>query len=78
MPLIERAINFAQCQSEDHYRAMLTNPEARARVGKAATIASDVQSRLYRAASSHRGRTNTGRQQVSSLKLRVHDGRHRR
>ncbi|WP_258054599.1 antibiotic biosynthesis monooxygenase [Streptomyces sp. Ru71] len=51
----ERVIDYAQSQSEDHYRAMLTNPEAGDHMDKAATIASDVQPRLYRAAPSHRG-----------------------
>jgi hypothetical protein len=47
----ERLINYAQRQSENHCRAMPTHPEARVHMDKAATIASDVQSRLYRAAS---------------------------
>ncbi|MGW1289890.1 antibiotic biosynthesis monooxygenase family protein [Streptomyces sp. NPDC001118] len=49
----ERVINYAQWESEEYYRAMLANPEARVHMDKAATIASDVQPRLYRVASSH-------------------------
>ncbi|MFI2765093.1 antibiotic biosynthesis monooxygenase family protein [Streptomyces echinatus] len=51
----ERIINYAQWESEEHYRAMLTKPEAWVHMDKATTIASDVQPRLYRVASSHRG-----------------------
>ncbi|MET8825526.1 antibiotic biosynthesis monooxygenase family protein [Streptomyces sp. NPDC004610] len=50
----ERVINYAQWESEEHYRAMLTNPEARVHMDQAATIATDVQPRLFRVVSSHR------------------------
>ncbi|MFF0780291.1 MULTISPECIES: antibiotic biosynthesis monooxygenase family protein [unclassified Streptomyces] len=49
----ERVINYAQWESEEHYRAMLANPEARVHMDKAATIASDVQPRIYHVASTH-------------------------
>ncbi|OIK02538.1 antibiotic biosynthesis monooxygenase [Streptomyces sp. MUSC 14] len=50
----ERVINYAQWESEEHYRAMLATPEARVHMDEAATIASDVQPRLFRVASAHR------------------------
>ncbi|MFH9658612.1 antibiotic biosynthesis monooxygenase family protein [Streptomyces sp. NPDC017248] len=50
----ERVINYAQWESEEHYRAMLANPEAGVHMDKAATIATDVQPRLFRVASAHR------------------------
>ncbi|MFE7777155.1 antibiotic biosynthesis monooxygenase family protein [Streptomyces sp. NPDC057445] len=49
----ERVINYAQWESEEHYRAMLTNPEARIHMDQAATIATDAQPRLYRVESAH-------------------------
>ncbi|MEU2158312.1 antibiotic biosynthesis monooxygenase family protein [Streptomyces sp. NPDC019396] len=49
----ECVINYAQWETEDHYREMLTNPEARVHMDKAATIATDVQPRLYRVESTH-------------------------
>ncbi|MEW2134329.1 antibiotic biosynthesis monooxygenase [Streptomyces sp. NPDC005435] len=49
----ERVINYAQWESEKHYRDMLANPEARVHMDKAATIATDVQPRLFRVASHH-------------------------
>ncbi|MFD7614976.1 antibiotic biosynthesis monooxygenase family protein [Streptomyces sp. NPDC059828] len=49
----ERVINYAQWETEDHYRAMLNNPEARVHMDKAATIATDTQPRLYRVESTH-------------------------
>ncbi|MFG3308247.1 antibiotic biosynthesis monooxygenase family protein [Streptomyces wuyuanensis] len=49
----ERVINYAQWESEKHYRAMLSDPEARAHMDRAATIATDVQPRLYRVESAH-------------------------
>ncbi|MFJ8490455.1 antibiotic biosynthesis monooxygenase family protein [Streptomyces sp. NPDC094038] len=49
-----RVINYAQWQSEEHYRAMLANPEARVHMDEAATIATDVQPRLFRVESVHR------------------------
>ncbi|MGN5377149.1 antibiotic biosynthesis monooxygenase family protein [Streptomyces lasalocidi] len=50
----ERVINYAQWESEDHYRAMLANREARIRMDETATIAMDVQPRLFRGESAHR------------------------
>ncbi|MFD0374980.1 antibiotic biosynthesis monooxygenase family protein [Streptomyces sp. NPDC127112] len=49
----ERVINYAQWESEAHYRAMLANPEARVHMDQAATIATDVQPRLFHVASHH-------------------------
>ncbi|MGW5096256.1 antibiotic biosynthesis monooxygenase family protein [Streptomyces nodosus] len=49
----ERVINYAQWESEAHYRAMLNNPDARVHMEQAATIAIDVQPRLFRVASHH-------------------------
>ncbi|MEV7321991.1 antibiotic biosynthesis monooxygenase family protein [Streptomyces sp. NPDC093970] len=49
----ERVINYAQWESEQHYRAMLANPEARAHMDEAATIATDVQPRLFHVLSTH-------------------------
>ncbi|MFI6377283.1 antibiotic biosynthesis monooxygenase family protein [Streptomyces sp. NPDC050546] len=51
----ERVINYAQWESEQHYRAMLANPEARVHMDQAAEIATDVQPRLFRVESSHTG-----------------------
>ncbi|MGW6009181.1 antibiotic biosynthesis monooxygenase family protein [Streptomyces sp. NPDC055210] len=50
----ERVINYAQWESEEHYRAMLTDPEARIHMDQAATIATDVQPRLFLVHSTHR------------------------
>ncbi|MFJ8057647.1 hypothetical protein [Streptomyces sp. NPDC096142] len=44
----ERVITYAQWESEGHDRAMLDNPEARVPTDHAATIATDVQPRLFR------------------------------
>ncbi|MCS0637459.1 antibiotic biosynthesis monooxygenase [Streptomyces sp. LP05-1] len=49
----ERVVNYAQWETEDHYRAMLANPEARVHMDQAATIATDVQPRLFLVHSSH-------------------------
>ncbi|MCC0094466.1 antibiotic biosynthesis monooxygenase [Streptomyces flavotricini] len=49
----QRVINYAQWESEQHYRTMLTNPEARVHMDQAATIATDVQPRLFQVVSSH-------------------------
>ncbi|MFD9002389.1 antibiotic biosynthesis monooxygenase family protein [Streptomyces sp. NPDC059582] len=49
----ERVLNYAQWESEEHYRAMLDNPEARVHMEQAAKIATDVQPRLFRVASVH-------------------------
>ncbi|NNN37302.1 antibiotic biosynthesis monooxygenase [Streptomyces sp. S3(2020)] len=49
----ERVVNYAQWESEEHYRAMLANPEARVHMDQAATIATDVQPRLFRVRSAH-------------------------
>ncbi|MFG2949189.1 antibiotic biosynthesis monooxygenase family protein [Streptomyces adustus] len=49
----ERVINYAQWESEAHYRAMLNDPEARVHMDLAATIATDVQPRLFHVASHH-------------------------
>ncbi|MEU1407518.1 antibiotic biosynthesis monooxygenase family protein [Streptomyces sp. NPDC005728] len=49
----ERVINYAQWESEEHYQAMLANPEARVHMDEAATIATDVQPRLFRVESTH-------------------------
>ncbi|MGW5366932.1 antibiotic biosynthesis monooxygenase family protein [Streptomyces sp. NPDC004011] len=49
----ERVINYAQWETEEHYRAMLANPEARVHMEQAAEIATDVQPRLFRVASAH-------------------------
>ncbi|MEV7152929.1 antibiotic biosynthesis monooxygenase family protein [Streptomyces sp. NPDC093084] len=50
----ERVINYAQWESEEHYRAMLANPDARVHMDEAATIATDVQPRLFHVLSTHR------------------------
>ncbi|MFD0265448.1 antibiotic biosynthesis monooxygenase family protein [Streptomyces sp. NPDC127106] len=50
----ERVINYAQWETEAHYRAMLADPAARVHMDQAATIASDVQPRLFHVASHHR------------------------
>ncbi|MFB7933864.1 MULTISPECIES: antibiotic biosynthesis monooxygenase family protein [Streptomyces] len=50
----ERVINYAQWESEEHYRAMLANPEARVHMEQAAKIATDVQPRLFQVRSTHR------------------------
>ncbi|MET9087887.1 antibiotic biosynthesis monooxygenase family protein [Streptomyces sp. NPDC004237] len=49
----ERVINYAQWESEEHYRAMLANPEARVHMDQAAIIATDVQPRLFHVRSTH-------------------------
>ncbi|MEU6486520.1 antibiotic biosynthesis monooxygenase family protein [Streptomyces sp. NPDC046887] len=49
----ERVVNYAQWETEEHYRAMLENPEARVHMDQAAKIATDVQPRLFRVVSSH-------------------------
>ncbi|ALP00054.1 Monooxygenase [Streptomyces hygroscopicus subsp. limoneus] len=48
-------VDLPLVRDSERTRAMLTNPEARVHMDKAATIASDVQPRLFRVASSHRG-----------------------
>ncbi|MEU6610966.1 antibiotic biosynthesis monooxygenase family protein [Streptomyces shenzhenensis] len=53
----ERVINYAQWESEEHYRTMLANPEARVHMDQAAKIATDVQPRLFQVHSTH-GRTH--------------------
>lgn len=47
-------INYAQWETEEHYRAMLTNPAARVHMDQAETIASEVRPRLFRVLSTHR------------------------
>ncbi|MET9119808.1 antibiotic biosynthesis monooxygenase family protein [Streptomyces sp. NPDC004528] len=54
----ERVVNYAQWESEGHYRAMLANPEARVHMDQAAKIAHDVQPRLFRVQSTHQRRTH--------------------
>ncbi|MFD7628937.1 antibiotic biosynthesis monooxygenase family protein [Streptomyces sp. NPDC059851] len=49
----ERVINYAQWESATHYHAMLSNPEARLHMDQAATIATDVQPRLFHVNSTH-------------------------
>ncbi|MGV9942251.1 antibiotic biosynthesis monooxygenase family protein [Streptomyces sp. NPDC003401] len=49
----ERVINYAQWETEEHYRAMLGNPEARVHMDQAAKIATDVQPRLFSVKSVH-------------------------
>ncbi|MEU9416928.1 antibiotic biosynthesis monooxygenase family protein [Streptomyces sp. NPDC048272] len=49
-----RVINYAQWESEEHYRAVLADPAARAHMREAAALATDIQPRLFRVASSHR------------------------
>ncbi|WP_330234813.1 antibiotic biosynthesis monooxygenase family protein [Streptomyces sp. NBC_00566] len=49
----ESVINYAQWETEEHYRAMLSDPEARVHMDKAATIATDVRPRLFRVESVH-------------------------
>ncbi|WP_256639858.1 antibiotic biosynthesis monooxygenase family protein [Streptomyces murinus] len=49
----ERVINYAQWESEGHYRAMLANPEARVHMDQAAAFATDVQPRLFQVRSTH-------------------------
>ncbi|MDT0433242.1 MULTISPECIES: antibiotic biosynthesis monooxygenase [Streptomyces] len=51
----ERVINYAQWESEGHYRAMLADPEARVHMDQAAAIATDVQPRLFHVRSTHGG-----------------------
>ncbi|MGG8408188.1 antibiotic biosynthesis monooxygenase family protein [Streptomyces sp. 12297] len=48
-----RVVNYAQWESEEHYRALLANPEARSHMRRAATIATDIQPRLFTVQSSH-------------------------
>ncbi|RZU45879.1 antibiotic biosynthesis monooxygenase [Streptomyces sp. BK022] len=49
----ESVVNYAQWETEEHYRAMLADPEARVHMDKAATIATHVQPRLFRVESVH-------------------------
>ncbi len=49
----ERVINYAQWETEEHYRAMLDNPEVRVHMDQAAKIATDVQPRLFSVKSVH-------------------------
>ncbi|MER7920808.1 MULTISPECIES: antibiotic biosynthesis monooxygenase family protein [unclassified Streptomyces] len=49
----ERVVNYAQWESEDHYRAMLANPAARVHMDQAAEFATDVQPRLFQVRSTH-------------------------
>ncbi|MGV9530461.1 antibiotic biosynthesis monooxygenase family protein [Streptomyces cellulosae] len=49
----ERVINYAQWETEGHYRAMLDNSEARVHMDQAAKIATDVQPRLFSVKSVH-------------------------
>ncbi|WP_424216321.1 antibiotic biosynthesis monooxygenase family protein (plasmid) [Streptomyces sp. BI20] len=49
----ERVVNYAQWESEEHYWAMRANPEAQVHMDLAATIATDVQPRLFTVASHH-------------------------
>ncbi|MEV7242870.1 antibiotic biosynthesis monooxygenase family protein [Streptomyces sp. NPDC093248] len=49
----ERVINYAQWETEEHYKAMLDNPEARVHMDQAAKIATDVQPRLFSVRSVH-------------------------
>ncbi|MGV9787324.1 antibiotic biosynthesis monooxygenase family protein [Streptomyces sp. NPDC003435] len=51
----QSVINYAQWETEEHYRAMLADPEARVHMDKAGTIATDVQPRLFRVESVHAG-----------------------
>ncbi|MFD3314614.1 antibiotic biosynthesis monooxygenase family protein [Streptomyces sp. NPDC058694] len=59
----ERVVNYAQWESEEHYRAMLADPEARVHMDQAATIATDVQPRLFRVRSTHRKEVQPGKRQ---------------
>ncbi|KOV67531.1 antibiotic biosynthesis monooxygenase family protein [Streptomyces sp. MMG1121] len=47
-------INYAQWETEEHYRSMLANPETHVHMDQAATIATDVQPRLFEVRSAHR------------------------
>ncbi|WP_330461208.1 antibiotic biosynthesis monooxygenase [Streptomyces sp. NBC_00820] len=49
----ERVLNYAQWETEEQYRAMLLNPEARVHMDEAAKIATDVQPRLFHVRSTH-------------------------
>lgn len=49
----ERVVNYAQWETEEHYRAMLADPEARVHMDQAAKIATDVQPRLFEVRSAH-------------------------
>lgn len=49
----QRVINYAQWESADHYWAMRADPGARVHMDLAATIATDVQPRLFTVASHH-------------------------
>lgn len=49
----QRVLNYAQWETEEHYRAMLANPEARVHMEQAAKIATDVQPRLFSVVSVH-------------------------
>lgn len=49
----QRVVNYAQWESESHYWAMRENPDAQVHMNLAATIATDVQPRLFRVESHH-------------------------
>ncbi|MFJ7902806.1 antibiotic biosynthesis monooxygenase family protein [Streptomyces sp. NPDC096198] len=49
----ERVINYAQWETEEHYRAMLANPKARVHMDQAEEIATNVQPRLFQVRSTH-------------------------
>ncbi|MFJ3234596.1 antibiotic biosynthesis monooxygenase family protein [Streptomyces sp. NPDC086787] len=49
----ERVINYAQWETEEHYHAMLANPEARVHMDQAEKIATNVQPRLFKVRSTH-------------------------
>ncbi|MEU6405720.1 antibiotic biosynthesis monooxygenase [Streptomyces sp. NPDC046985] len=51
-----RVINYAQWETEEHYRTMLGNPEARVHMEQAAKLAEDVQPRLFHIQSTHSSR----------------------
>ncbi|WP_405573624.1 antibiotic biosynthesis monooxygenase [Streptomyces phaeochromogenes] len=59
----ERVINYAQWESEEHYRAMLADPAARVHMDQAAKIATDVQPRLFGVRSTHRKEAQPGGRQ---------------
>ncbi|MEV3872056.1 antibiotic biosynthesis monooxygenase family protein [Streptomyces sp. NPDC049906] len=49
----QRVINYAQWETEEHYWAMRADREAQVHMDEAATIATDVQPRLFTVASHH-------------------------
>ncbi|MYT24699.1 antibiotic biosynthesis monooxygenase [Streptomyces sp. SID7760] len=49
----QRVVNYAQWESEEHYWAMRADPGARVHMEQAATIATDVQPRLFTVVSHH-------------------------